>query len=62
MARQTGESSPEIEGSDVDFVDGGTSVAPVQPDDSRPGSGRPMTTLSQITPRLYPLPIAPGPA
>ena len=39
MERQLGEFSPDVEESDVQLVNGGTAVGPVQPDDSQPCIG-----------------------
>ena len=59
LARQTGEFEPHIEGVEVVSVNEGTTVAPSQPEISRPGIARPFPACSQLPPptptdRLHP--------
>ena len=50
LPRQTGEFPPEVEGVDVSSLKRGASVAPLQPEDPKPGVGRPTAAPSQTTP------------
>ena len=53
LARKTGDSEPEIEGTEVVSVEG-TTATPILPDNPRLGIGRPIAALSQTTPPTPP--------
>ena len=64
LDRQSSEFAPEIEGTDCVFVNGGTAVAPAQPEDPELSIGRPIAFRSPTAPpprpnRLQPLSTRP---